>query len=241
MAWYDDLYNTAKKTYNYVTGYAESAYDYLTEGAESVYDTAYDRVSGFLGVEDGARAAPGYRPSSLSATRTYYDPAAEAIARQNVAMQTFSGVSAYADYDPGSPSWLQSAWGATKRGVSTAQEMYGAFTESPLGKAVDVFAEGYGKGQANIQPIPVSRVSAPGVAGGGSFRATAVDLRSGFADPRISNAMQKALSSEVPQVQLVLQSINPNKRTGAATIGVGSASVSAPKIRKLKSKTVSDV
>lgn len=241
MAWYDDLYNTAKKTYNYVTGYAESAYDYLTEGAESVYDTAYDRVSGFLGMEDGARAAPGYRPANLTATTTYYDAGAIASARQNVALQTFSGVANYADYNPGSPSWLESAWGATKRGVSTAQDLYGEFTDSPLGKAVDVFAEGYGKGQADIRAIPVGQVRAPGVASAGSFRSTAVDLRAGFADPRISNAMQKALSSEVPSVRLALDSIRPNRGLSGATIGMGSSSVSAPKIRKLKSKTVSDV
>lgn len=244
MNW-GSIYQAAKKTWDAATTW--STYSDLYEG--SWLESAYSGVSGFLGIDDTpsaitdqAFAVPNYAPKIQGITE-YADLGAIRGAQDYVLGKTMSGVSAYADYAPAAATWLDEGLGYVKRGYNTvkqgigeAQEWYGAFSQTDAGQFVDqVIGYGAGKGVANFQPPKVGRVSAPGVPGAGTFKSSTVDLTAGFADPRISNAMQKALSSQVPSIQLTIQAISPNMRSGRGTIGLGSSTVSAPKIRKIKS------
>lgn len=239
MAWYDDPLGALQKGWNYVTGGGLYS-DYIADSlVENYAESAYNKVSGFLGLDDGI-AAPGYRPPSFNTTVDYADTARLAQIQGLNATDLGRRLDSYG-YNLGIPvqeaqSWLGQAWDTTTGYVKEAQEWYGAYKESPAGQFVDaVVGYGAGKGAPDMKGIPVRTVSAPGVAGAGTFRSTAVDLRAGYADPRISNAMQKALSSEVPTIRMAIDTINPNRRGTGATISLTSASVKAPKIRKIKS------
>lgn len=245
MSW-KSFYDGAKKTWNAVT--SMSTYSDLYE--DSFLETAYSNVSGFLGINDGpvetkSFAIENYAPNIQG---VYSEGSSRAIAevQENVLSRTLgAGSVPYSSYAVGEASLLDQGLGyarrgynTIKRGIESAQDAYGAFIQSDAGKFVDeVVGYGIGKGVANFNVPQVGKVSAPGVPSVGTFRSSTVDLTSNFADPRISNGMQKALSSQVPGIQLVIQSISPNIRGGRGTLGLGSATVKAPKIRKIKSKT----
>lgn len=205
--------------------------------AETYASTAYDKVEGFLGLaDDGTTAVPGYRPSAFDVTGIYDT---RGIA-QNIASN--SGMANRALESAGvleavKPAVEGGLWETIEGGVESARSWYDDFTKTPGGKFVEgVIGYGAGKGQAQYQVPRVQQVRAPGVNTQALARSTPVDLRASFADPRISNAMQKALSSEVPQIRLTLQTISPTRRS-RPTVSVGASTVSAPKIRKIKAKT----
>lgn len=245
MSW-KTFYDGVKKTWNAVT----SASTYVDLYEDSWLETAYSGVSGFLGIDDGpvadqTFALGNYAPNVRGVTE-YADYNAIGQAQDYVLGKTLSGTSAYSSYAPAAASlldkglgYVQQGYSAVKSGIGSAQDAYGAFIETDAGQFIDqVVGYGVGKGVADFQVPKVGGVSAPGVPGVGQFRSSTVDLTASFADPRISNGMQKALSSQVPSIQLAIQSISPNIRGGRGTIGLGSSAVKAPKIRKIKSKTV---
>ena len=238
MAWYDVPLGALKTGWEYVTG--GSLYSDVSDYYEGSYlDTAYDKVSGVLGMDDGTTAAPNYRPPSfntgpLPSSVSGYQSATEGDIRRRVSSFGYSPVVPVEE----TPGLLSRAYDSTMGYVKDAQEAYGAFSKSPLGQFVDgVVGYGAGKGAPDMRGIPVRTVQAPGVSQVSPFRSTPVDLSATYADPRISNSMAKALTSEVPQIRLAVQTINPNRRGGVSTIALGGASVKAPKIRKIKSKT----
>lgn len=240
MAWYDDPIGALKTGWQYVTG--GSLYSDVSDYYEGSYlDTAYDKVSGFLGMDDGTTAVPNYRPPSFNTTGAYNNAAIQQNIASNAAMSNRMvpslGVRSVVPVGE-TPGLLSRAYDSTMGYVKDAQEAYGAFSKSPLGQFVDgVVGYGAGKGAPDMRGIPVRTVQAPGVSQVSPFRSTPVDLSATYADPRISNSMAKALTSEVPQIRLAVQTINPNRRGGVSTIALGGASVKAPKIRKIKSKT----
>ena len=121
--------------------------------------------------------------------------------------------------------------------ITTAQDLYAEYKDSPVGRFIDAAAGPVGDaGFGGQQRTRVARAQVPGGVSAGNFRSTAVDLRAGFADPRISNAMQNALRSENPRVKLALSTINPTIGIGGMNIRTGSTTVKAPKIRKFSSK-----
>lgn len=210
-----DLYNLVKKP---ITSFASDF--------QSAYDVASTTFGGFLDdIESEASSAWDYLTGSAredfeSAELMYDDPT------------QVGPRSLYND-----AATLYNTIG-TEGGkyIKEAQDWYGEFSDTPLGRAIDAAAGPIGQAFGDQRPTRIARAQVPGGVSAGNFRSSTVDLRSGFADPRISNAMQNALSSENPRVQLAMSTIAPTLRGGGMNISTGSSVVKAPKIRKLSSK-----
>ena len=215
-----DLYSAAKKVIGDFATDFSTAYTTVSTGfggflddigddIGSAYDSAYNYISGSA------------REDYLSKNLFYDDPTQVAPSSlYNDASRLYNTIST-----------------TGRQYIEEAQDFYGEFRETPIGRAIDAAAGPTGDaGFGNQKATRVARAQVPGGVSAGTFRSNAVDLRAGFADPRISNAMQSALTSENPRVQLALTTITPTLRGGGMTIATGSSRVTAPKIRKMSSK-----
>lgn len=141
------------------------------------------------------------------------------------------------DVDPTSSGFKSSLMSDLSEGIGKSREWYSEFKETGLGKAVDKGAQTFAKGALQQAPVRAQRPQLPGALSAGTFRSSAVNLQPGFSDARIADAMYRALNSDVPSIRLSLQTVSPTLRGGGTTVSTGSATVSAPKIRKLSSKS----